>query len=32
MDVSVMLARLLTVDGHLATRSTVSPILSFYAF
>ena len=32
MDVSVMLARLLTVDGHLATGSTVSPILSFYAF
>ena len=32
IDVSVMLARLLTVDGRLATGSTVSPILSFYAF
>lgn len=32
LDVSVILARLLTVDGHLATGSTVSPILSFYAF
>jgi hypothetical protein len=32
MDVSSILAQLLTVDGHLATGSTVSPILSFFAF
>ncbi len=31
-DVSAILAKLLTVDGHLATGSTVSPILSFFAF
>jgi hypothetical protein len=31
-DVSAILASLLTVDGHLATGSPVSPILSFYAF
>jgi hypothetical protein len=31
-DVAAILAKLLTVDGHLATGSTVSPILSFYAF
>ena len=31
-DVSSVLAQLLTVDGHLATGSTVSPILSFFAF
>jgi hypothetical protein len=31
-DVASILAKLLTVDGHLATGSTVSPILSFYAF
>jgi hypothetical protein len=31
-DVAAMLASLLTVDGHLATGSSVSPILSFYAF
>jgi hypothetical protein len=31
-DVAAILARLLTVDGHLATGSAVSPILSFYAF
>lgn len=30
-DVSMMLAKLLTVDGHLATGSSVSPILSYYA-
>lgn len=31
-DVASILAKLLTVEGHLATGSTVSPILSFYAF
>lgn len=31
-DVASMLAKLLTVHGHLATGSTVSPILSFFAF
>jgi hypothetical protein len=31
-DVAAILANLLTVDGHLATGSTVSPILAFYAF
>lgn len=31
-DVSFRLSRILTVDGHLATGSPVSPILSFYAF
>ena len=31
-DVSMMLAKLLTVDGHLATGSPVSPILSYYAY
>jgi hypothetical protein len=31
-DVAAVLAKLLTVDGHLATGSTVSPILSFFAF
>lgn len=31
-DVSSVLAQLLTVNGHLATGSAVSPILSFYAF
>jgi hypothetical protein len=31
-DVAAVLAKLLTVEGHLATGSTVSPILSFYAF
>ncbi|RMF10779.1 MAG: RNA-directed DNA polymerase [Alphaproteobacteria bacterium] len=31
-DVAGMLARLLTVDGHLATGSSVSPILSFFAY
>lgn len=31
-DVASILAELLTVDGHLATGSTVSPILSYYAF
>jgi hypothetical protein len=31
-DVAAVLAKLLTVDGHLATGRTVSPILSFYAF
>jgi hypothetical protein len=31
-DVASILAQLLTVDEHLATGSTVSPILSFYAF
>ena len=31
-DVAAILAQLLTVDGHLATGSTVSPILSYYAF
>ncbi len=31
-DVSIILARLLTVNGHLATGSPVSPILSFFAF
>ena len=32
MDVSSILAQLLTADGSLATGSTVSPILSFFAF
>ncbi|MDE0153236.1 MAG: reverse transcriptase family protein [Gammaproteobacteria bacterium] len=31
-DVSGILAQLLTVDGHLATGSSVSPILSFFAY
>ncbi len=31
-DVAAILANLLTVDGMLATGSTVSPILSFFAF
>ena len=31
-DVAAILAKLLTVDGHLATGSTVSPILSFFSF
>jgi hypothetical protein len=31
-DVAAILAHLLTADGHLATGSTVSPILSYYAF
>ena len=31
-DVAAVLGRLLTVDEHLATGSTVSPILSFFAF
>lgn len=31
-DVAAILAQLLTADGHLATGSTVSPILSFFAF
>ncbi|MDT8262194.1 reverse transcriptase family protein [Roseomonas mucosa] len=31
-DVSAVLAKLLTVENHLATGSTVSPILSFFAF
>ena len=31
-DVASILAELLTVNGHLATGSTVSPILSFFAF
>ena len=31
-DVASVLAQLLTVEGHLATGSTVSPILSFFAF
>lgn len=31
-DVAAILANLLTVDGTLATGSTVSPILSFFAF
>ena len=31
-DVAGMLARLLTVDGHLATGSSASPILSFFAY
>lgn len=30
-DVAALLSKLLTVDGHLATGSSVSPILSFYA-
>ncbi|WP_282046652.1 reverse transcriptase family protein [Roseibium album] len=30
-DVAMLLAKLLTVDGHLPTGSSVSPILSFYA-
>ena len=31
-DVAGILARLLTVDGHLATGSSVSPILSYFAY
>ena len=31
-DVAAILGQLLTVDGHLATCSTVSPIMSFFAF
>jgi hypothetical protein len=31
-DVARVLSQLLTVDDHLATGSTVSPILSFFAF
>lgn len=31
-DVAGMLARLLTVDGHLATGSSVSPILSYFTY
>ena len=31
-DVSGRIARLLTVDGHLATGSSVSPILSYFAY
>jgi hypothetical protein len=31
-DVAVILGQLLTADGHLATGSTVSPIMSFFAF
>lgn len=31
-DVSGILAKLLTVDGHLATGSSASPILSFFAY
>lgn len=31
-DVAGMLARLLTVDGHLATGSSASPILSYFAY
>lgn len=31
-DVSGMLAHLLTVDGHLATGSAASPILSYFAY
>jgi Reverse transcriptase (RNA-dependent DNA polymerase) len=31
-DVAAILTQLLTVDKHLATGSTVSPILSFFAF
>lgn len=31
-DVASILSKLLTVEGHLATGSTVSPILSFFAF
>ena len=31
-DVSGILARLLTVDGHLATGSSASPILSYFAY
>ena len=30
-DVAMLLAKLLTVDGHLATGSAVSPILSYFA-
>jgi hypothetical protein len=30
-DVAMLLAKLLTVDGHLATGSSVSPILSYFA-
>ena len=32
VDVAAMLAKLLTVNGHLATGSPVSPILAFYAY
>lgn len=31
-DVAGILTKLLTVDGHLATGSSVSPILSYYAY
>lgn len=31
-DVAGILAKLLTVDGHLATGSSVSPILSYFAY
>lgn len=31
-DVAAILGQLLTADGHLATGSTVSPIMSFFAF
>lgn len=31
-DVAGILARLLTVDGHLSTGSSVSPILSYFAY
>ncbi len=31
-DVAGMLAKLLTIDGHLATGSSASPILSFFAY
>ncbi len=31
-DVAVILGQLLTADGHLTTGSTVSPIMSFFAF
>ena len=32
LDVAAILGSLLTVDDHLATGSTVSPVMSFYAF
>ena len=31
-DVAMLLAKLLTVDGHLATGSAVSPILSYFSY
>ncbi len=31
-DIAAILAKILTVNGHLATGSTASPILSFFAF